>query len=174
MKTIHEDEGYETAGNNGQNKLRTALNGPIVDINTSVVNSLEKSLENSANPVSGVALAPTPTVNAIAADCTADATPSTSAEGKKPRSVKCVSESDVRKILPGQPTSKKVLSKKKTTVTVKLAEARSVLYSYTRGVNGGSGGQSGQLPYPGFGRIEGAALLLVQIKGRKERGYKFY
>ena len=80
MKTIHEDEGYETAGNNGQNKLRTALNGPIVDINTSVVNSLEKSLENSANPVSGVALA-TPTVNAIAADCTAEATPSTSAEG---------------------------------------------------------------------------------------------
>ena len=124
MKTIHEDEGYETAGNNGQNKLRTALNGPIVDINTSVVNSLEKSLENSANPVSGVALA-TPTVNAIA-ECTAEATPSTSAEGKKPRSVKCVSESDVRKILPGQPTSKKVLSKKKTTVTVKLAEARSV------------------------------------------------
>ena len=137
MKTIHEDEGYETAGNNGQNKLRTALNGPIVDINTSVVNSLEKSLENSANPVSGVALAPTPTVNAIAADCTAEATPSTSAEGKKPRSVKCVSESDVRKILPGQPTSKKVLSKKKTTVTVKLAEARSVLCSYTRGVNSG-------------------------------------
>ena len=137
MKTIHEDEGYETAGNNGQNKLRTALNGPIVDINTSVVNSLEKSLENSANPVSGVALAATPTVNAIAADCTAEATPSTSAEGKKPRSVKCVSESDVRKILPGQPTSKKVLSKKKTTVTVKLAEARSVLCSYIRGVNGG-------------------------------------
>ena len=133
MKTIHEDEGYETAGNNGQNKLRTALNGPVngpIDINTSVVNSLEKSLENSTNPVSGVALA-TPTVNAIAADCTAEATPSTSAEGKKPRSVKCVSESDVRKILPGQPTSKKVLSKKKTTVTVKLAEARSVLYSYT-------------------------------------------
>ena len=154
MKTIHEDEGYETAGNNGQNKLRTALNGPIVDINTSVVNSLEKSLENSANPVSGVALA-TPTVNAIAADCTAEATPSTSAEGKKPRSVKCVSESDVRKILPGQPTSKKVLSKKKTTVTVKLAEARSVLCSYTRGVNGGWAG------VPGFGRIDGAALLLV-------------
>ena len=133
MKTIHEDEGYETAGNNGQNKLRTALNGPI-DINTSVVTSFEKSLENPANPVSGDALA-TPTVNAIA-DCTADATPSTSAEGKKPRSVKCASESDVRKILPGQPTSKKVLSKKKTTVTVKLAEARSVLCSYTRGVNG--------------------------------------
>jgi len=121
MKTIHEDEGYETAGNNnGQNKLRTALNGPI-DINTSVVTSFEKSLENSVNPVSDGALA-TPTVNAIA-ECTAEATPTTSAEGKKPRSVKCASESDVRKILPGQPTSKKVLSKKKTTVTVKLAEA---------------------------------------------------
>ena len=132
MKTIHEDEGYETAGNNGQNKLRTALNGPVngpIDINTSVVNSLEKSLENSTNPVSGVALA-TPTVNAIIAG-TAEATPTTSAEGKKPRSIKCTSESGVGKILPGQPTSKKVLSKKKTTVTVKLAEARSVLYSYT-------------------------------------------
>ena len=136
MKTIHEDEGYETAGNNGQNKLNLALNGPI-DINNSVVTSFESTLKN---PVSGApALNPeeaTPTENAIIAGI-ADATPSTSAEGKKPRSVKCASESGVGKILPGQPSSKKVLSKKKTTLTVKLAEARSVLFPYTRSVNGG-------------------------------------
>lgn len=136
MKTIHEDEGYETAGNNGQNKLRTTLNGPI-DINTSVVTtSFENTLKNPVSGAPALNEEATPTVNAIIAG-TAEATPSTSAEGKKPRSVKCSSESGVGKILPGQPSSKKVLSKKKTTLTVKLAEARSVLSSYNRVVNDG-------------------------------------
>ena len=65
--------------------------------------------------------AATPTTYAAAA-----AAPS--ATTNQQRTIKCVSESGVGKILPGQPTSKKVLSKRKKAAQV-ATETRLVLKS---------------------------------------------
>ena len=68
--------------------------------------------------------AATPTTYAAAA-----AAPSaTTNQPNQQRTIKCVSESGVGKILPGQPTSKKVLSKRKKAAQV-ATETRLVLKS---------------------------------------------
>ena len=127
MKTIHEDEGYETAGNNGQlNKLRTALHNGEININTTSANANQ---EIPTTITSGAAIANEATPNPTTPTAAAAAAATTNQPNQ--RTIKCVSESGVGKILPGQPTSKKVLSKRKPAVKV-AAETRLDFQAYVQ------------------------------------------
>ena len=135
MKTIHEDEGYETAGNNG-NKLLKLNGGPeTTNLTSAAVNPVPPPPQTSATVTSASASGPppppeaTPTTAIAAPSNVVNAAAADTTTNQQQRTIKCASESGVGKILPGQPTSKKVLSKRKT--TVKVADTRSVFFSFT-------------------------------------------